>query len=73
MNLEKEIVQGMTLPYMVKSQIDFKMVNVITYYQLLEMYDKTLLKQIQSVNAQLLGEQVFLFEAMMTPESLHWK
>lgn len=66
-------MKDLLVPYMVRSDIQIKMVNVITYYQLLEMYDKTLQNTIRSMNSSLLNETVFLFEVMMTPENLHWK
>ena len=65
--IHRNLVGDIVVPYMVRSEIKVKMVNVITYYQLLEIHSKEMQKRIQSLDPSLLNDSVFLFEVNMTP------
>ena len=55
------MLTDLIIPYMSNSEMNIKIVNAITYYQLLSMYDEELRSKIQSLNSALLNETVFLF------------
>lgn len=60
--LQRNLVTDVFVPYMVRSELNIKMVDVITYYQLLELYDKDMQQKIQTLDPSILNQSVFLFE-----------
>lgn len=70
---EQQLVKEMMVPYMLRSEISIKIVNEVNYEWLLSQYEPNLKKTIQTLNPELLGTSVYLFEAFMSPEHLRWK
>ena len=48
--LEQQLVKEMTVPYMIRSEINIKIVNEVNYDWLLTQYEPNLKKTIQTLN-----------------------
>ena len=59
-------------PYDIKSQIQFRLIDVTTYQKFMQRYDPELLTMVAPLEPKLMNESLYLINCDMQPDNKQW-